>query len=76
MFIFIYLFLAVPGLCCCMQAFSNCRWFGLLSSCSVWASHRGGPFCCGAWALGAQASGVMACWPLSTQASVILTLAQ
>ena len=36
-------FLAVLGLCCCVQA---------LSSCSVWASHCCGFSCCGAQALG------------------------
>ena len=40
---FIYLFLAVLGLCCCSQAFSSCcEWGLLLSSCGVQAP--------GAWA--------------------------
>ena len=30
--IFIYLFMAVLGLCCCTWAFSSCREWGLLSS--------------------------------------------
>ena len=50
-FIFIHLFLAVLGLCCCMWAFSSCRDQGLFSSCGVQTSYCGG-FSCGAWALG------------------------
>ena len=34
-----YLFLAVPGLCSCVQTFSSGSAWGLLSSCSMWASH-------------------------------------
>ena len=30
LFIFIYLFLAALGLCCCMRAFSSCGEWGLL----------------------------------------------
>ena len=45
---FIYLSLTVLGLHCCMRAFSSCRQRGLLSSCSVLASHCSGFFCCGA----------------------------
>ena len=57
----IYLFiLGVLGLHCCTQAFSSCRERGLLSSCSAWASHRGGFSCCGAQALDTQASVVAA----------------
>ena len=33
---FIYLFLAILGLCCCSWAFSSCEW-GLLSGCGVQA---------------------------------------
>ena len=47
----IYLFLAVLGLRCCTRAFS---------SCGEQASHCGGFSCCGAQALGAQASVVVA----------------
>ena len=32
------LFLAAPGLCCCVKAFASCSEQGLLSSCSTWAS--------------------------------------
>ena len=42
-----------------VQAFSGCGNRGLLSSCSVGASHCGGFSCCGAWTLGIQASVVM-----------------
>ena len=47
-----FLFLAVLSLCCCAWAFS---------SCDVWVSHHGGFSSCGAWALGVQASVVVAC---------------
>ena len=40
------------GLRCCTRAFS---------SCGAHASHCGGFSCCGAWALGARASVVVAC---------------
>ena len=46
-FIYLFLFLAVLGLCCCVQAFS---------SCGTWACHWSGFSCCGAWALGAWVS--------------------
>ena len=60
-FIFIYfLFLAVLGLCCCTQAFSSCSKPGLLSRCSLPASHCRGFSCWGAWARGAPASVVAA----------------
>ena len=58
--IFIYLFLVVLGLHCCMWAFSRHSEQGLFSSCSAWALHRGGFSCCRAWALDAQASVVPA----------------
>ena len=50
-FIFIYLFLTVLGLRCCARAFS---------SCGNWASYCSGFSCCGARALGMQASVVAA----------------
>ena len=56
---FIYVFLAALGLRCCMWAFSSCSKRGLLFV-AVWASHCGGFSCCGAWAIGAQASVVAA----------------
>ena len=69
-YLFIYLFLAALGLCCCMRAFSSCRLLfvvvhGLLIvvatlRCGAWASHCGGFSCCGARALGAGASVVVA----------------
>ena len=48
------------GLCCCEQALSSCGKLGLLFRCGVQASHCGGFSCCGAWALGARASVVVA----------------
>lgn len=45
------LFLAVLGLCCCVQAFCSCGERGVFSGCHSWASYWGG-FCCGALALG------------------------
>ena len=35
----INIFLAVSGLCCCMQAFSSCSEQGQLSNCGVRTSH-------------------------------------
>ena len=55
---FIYFFLAVRGLCCCMRALSSCREWGLLSSCSEQASH-----CCG-FSCGAQAQLSRGLWGL------------
>ena len=49
-FNFIYLFLAVLGLCCWMQAFSS--WHRLELPSSMQASHCSGFSCCRAWALG------------------------
>ena len=48
----ISLFSAVLGHCCCSWAFSSYIEGGLLSSCSVTASHCGGLSCCRAWARG------------------------
>ena len=48
---FIYLFLAVLGLCCCVVFFSSGSKQRLLSSYAQ-ASHCGGFSCFGAWALG------------------------
>ena len=56
----IYLFLAVLGLHCHTQPFSSCRKPGALSSCGAQAFHRAGFSHCGAQALGAWASEVMA----------------
>ena len=57
LFILLLCFVSL-GLCCCMWVFSSCREQGLLSSCSVWASHCSG-FSCETPALGAQASVVV-----------------
>ena len=50
LFVCLFKFLAALGLRCCVQAFSSCGEWGLLSSCSKQASHCGA-FSCGAWAL-------------------------
>ena len=49
--LFIHLFLAVFGLCCCLRAFSSLGEQGLLSSCGGQASHSRGFSCREAWAL-------------------------
>ena len=59
-YLFICLFLAVPGLCCCTWAFSSCGEWGLFSSCSAWAFRCSG-FSCEAWALSMQALVAVAC---------------
>ena len=55
---FIYLFLAVLGLCCCVRAFSSCGEWGLLFVAVRWllllqgtGSRRAGFSSCGSWAL-------------------------
>ena len=48
----------------CMQPFSSCGEWGLLSSCGAQASHCGGFSCCGAQALEHVASVV---WPMSSR---------
>ena len=56
---FIYLFyllLAALGLCCCARAFSKLWRAGATLHCGARASHCGGFSCCGAQALGMQAS--------------------
>ena len=58
--IFIFLFLAALGLRCCARALSSCGELGATLRCSAWASHCGGFSCCGARALGAWASVVVA----------------
>ena len=50
------LFFAGLGLCCCTQALSSWSDRGLLCSCGAWTSPRCSFSCCGAQALGAQAS--------------------
>ena len=58
---FIYLFLAVLGLRCCMWAFSSCGEWGLLfiALCGLFIAVVS--LCCRAWALGVRASVVVAC---------------
>lgn len=47
-YLFVSLFLAVLGLWLLLPgSFSSCRGAGLLSSCRMRASHRGGCSCCG-----------------------------
>ena len=63
LFYFIYLFnlfLAALGFHCCAWAFSSCIERGATLCCGAWASHCGGFSCCGARALGAWASVVVA----------------
>ena len=57
--LFIYLFLAMQDLCCCLWAFSGCSKWRLLSSCGVWASHCG--FSCAAGPLGHKTAGFNSC---------------
>ena len=59
MYVCMYVFLAVLGLCYCMRTFSSCSEWVLLSSCDAWASHRGGSSCYGAQAPGLMGSVVM-----------------
>ena len=56
---FIYLFLAVLGLRCCV-GFLQLRRMGATLLCGAWASHCSGFSCHGARALGARASVVVA----------------
>ena len=58
---FIYLSSAALSLHCCTRAFSSLRWTGATLRCGARASHCGGFSCCGAQALGARASVVVAC---------------
>ena len=60
LFILFYLFLAALGLFCCAWVFSSCGKRGATLHCSVWASHCSGFSCCGARALVARASVVLA----------------
>ena len=55
------LFLAALGLrCCACTGFLQLRRAGATLRCGARASHCGGFSCCGAWALGMWASGVVA----------------
>ena len=60
---FIYLFLAALGLHCCVRAFSSCSEQGLLFIVvrGLLLLRSAGFSCCGARALGAWASVVVAC---------------
>ena len=59
-FIIYFLFLAELGLCCCVRAFSSWRQAGATLRCGARASHCSDFSCCGARALGARASVVVA----------------
>ena len=56
---FIHLFLAALGLRCCVRTLLWLQQAGAALPSGAWASHCGGFPCCGAWALGAQASVVV-----------------
>ena len=64
-------YLSALGLGCCAQAFSNCRERGATLRCSVWASHCGGFYCCGARAPGMRASVVVPRGLQSTGSAVV-----
>ena len=59
-YLFIFNLLAALGLRCCARAFSSCWRAGATLRCGAQASHCGGFSCCGAQALGARASVVVA----------------
>ena len=61
-FLNIYLLSATLGLHCCMQAFSSCSKWGLLSSCCAQASRCGGFSCVRAQALGVMGSVAVVLW--------------
>ena len=76
--LYVYLYLAVLGLHCCVRAFSRCSDPGLLSSCAQ-ASRGGGFPPCGAQALGhvgfcrrgaevqkSLCTGLFAVWPVKS----------
>ena len=60
---FIYQSMAALGLRCCVQAFSHCRQWGLLSSWGAWTSHCRSFSGCGVQALGHMgfSSGGLSC---------------
>ena len=66
--LFYCLFLAVPGLCCSVKVFYSSGKWGLLSCCSVQASHCGGFSCCRAWF---QSAGFSLWWLLMLQSMVL-----
>ena len=55
----VFFFLVVLGLRCCTRAFSSCTEWGATLRCGARVSHHSGFSCCGAWALGTQASVVV-----------------
>ena len=56
LFLLYFIFMAALGLCCCTRAFLWLRRAGATLHCDARASHCSGFSCCGARALGAQAS--------------------
>ena len=60
LFIYLFIFLDVLGLRCCVRAFLQLQRAGATLPCGAQASHCGGFSCCRAWALGARASVVVA----------------
>ena len=60
-FLLFFFFLASLGLCCCAGFFSSCVEWGLLSICSMQASHGSGFSYCGAQAL--EHTGFSRCKP-------------
>ena len=56
-FRFLNLLLVTLDLCCCAGVFATCGEWGLVSSCSGWASHCSGFSCFRAWVLGLDLSG-------------------
>ena len=65
-------FLVVLGLHCCVSVFSSCSEWGLLSGCSAQASNCGCFSWCGAQALDARASVVVATGLKSTGSTVVV----
>lgn len=77
LFINIYLFLAVLGLCCCKGFFSNCGEWGLLSRYRVWAPRCGGFSCCraqapGCWGFSGCSDGLIRGAACGLQSSVVV----
>ena len=59
-YLFIYLFIYGCVGSSLLRVLSLVRWAGATLHCSAWASHSSGFSCCRAWALGTQASVVVA----------------
>ena len=70
-FFFTCLFLAVLGLCCCMDFFLSCGKQGLLSTCSALVCHCRGFSCYGAWALGTVGFSSCGFWALEHRLNIV-----